>query len=248
MAGGKIRLNTDTHFLKLIAIIAMLIDHLGARVFPQYSEMRIIGRLAFPIFAYCIAAGCVFTRNIGLYAIRMALMAIVVQPLYVTAMGHQSMMSFDWAHNFYRMDLIFKHYYLPKPSILFTLLAGILVIWTIRDKKYLLTLIMTALIWYLKGHLDYGEKGVLLMVLFYVLRDRPVASFAWVAGLMVWWGIPALQNRISLNMNLFLTTQFYAVLALPLIYIPFNTGMKINKYVFYVFYPAHLALIYLLTM
>lgn len=248
MATGKIRLNTDTNFLKLIAIIAMLIDHLGARVFTQYSEMRIIGRLAFPLFAYCISVGCVFTHNIGLYALRMAIMAIVVQPLYVTAMGHQTMMSFDWASNFYRLDLIIEHYYLPRPSILFTLLAGILIIWTLRDKRYVLTLVMTALIWYLRSHLDYGEKGVLLMVLFYALRDRPLCSLAWIAGLMTWWGVPALQNRFMLSSKMYLSTQFYAVMALPLIYIPFKTGIRINKYFFYVFYPAHLALIYLLTM
>lgn len=248
MATGKIRLNTDTNLLKLIAIVAMLIDHLGARVFTQYAEMRIIGRLAFPLFAYCISVGCVFTRNIGLYALRMALMAIAVQPLYVTAMGHQTMMSFDWAHNFYRLDLIFQHYYLPRPSVLFTLFLGILVLWTLRDRRYVLTLILTALIWYLRNNLDYGEKGILLMVLFYVLRDRPLCSLAWTAGLMTWWGIPALQNRFLLSSNLYLSTQFYAVLALPLIHLPIRTGMRINKYFFYVFYPAHLALIYLLTM
>ena len=248
MAHGKMKLNTDTNLLKLIAIIAMLLDHLGARVLTQYSELRIIGRIAFPLFAYCIAVGCTYTRNIGLYAVRMALMAILVQPLYVTAMGHQSMMAFDWTKNFYRLDMIFRHYYLPKPSILFTLFTGIVVIWTIRDRRYVLTLIMTALVWYLRNHLDYGEKGVLLMVLFYVLRERPVCSIAWVAGLMTWWGIPALQNRFALSGKMYLSTQFYAIMALPLLCIPFKTGIRINKYFFYVFYPAHLALIYLLTM
>ena len=60
MAGqNRVKLNTDTGLLKLIAIAAMLVDHLGARVFPQYPIMRVIGRVSFPIFAYCIAAGCV---------------------------------------------------------------------------------------------------------------------------------------------------------------------------------------------
>ena len=43
-------------------------------------------------------------------------------------------------------------------------------------------------------------------------------------------------------------TQFWALLALPIIYIPTHSNIKINKYVFYAFYPAHLILIYLLTM
>jgi len=83
MASGKIRLNTDTNFLKLVAIAAMLVDHLGARVFPQYGEMRIIGRIAFPVFAYCITVGCVYTRNIFKYALRMGVMALLVISLIV---------------------------------------------------------------------------------------------------------------------------------------------------------------------
>lgn len=248
MAAGKVKLNTDTSFLKLVAIIAMLVDHLGARVFPQYGEMRIIGRIAFPVFAYCIAVGCVFTHNIGMYALRMGIMAVLVQPLYATAMGHTPMMSFDWAHNFYRLDLIWQHYYVAKPSILFSLFLGILLLWTIRDKKYILTALMIAVIWYVQGSLDYGLKGIILMVLFYVFCDRPLTSFVWVAAFMVWWGIPSIQTRIPTTFPSYVSTQFFAILALPLIYIPFKTGIRINKYLFYAFYPAHLALIYLLTM
>ena len=245
---GKIKLNTDTDFLKLVAIVSMLIDHLGARVFPQYIEMRYIGRLAFPLFAYCMAMGCIFTKNIGKYALRVGILAILVQPLYATAMGHQQMMSFNWAENFYRLDLLFKHYYLAKPSILFTLLTGILLIWTIRDKKYLLTGLMLAVIWYIEGHLDYGLNGILLMLMFYTLRDKPLTSFVWVFLFMAWWGIPSIQQTFPTRFPSYISAQFYAVLALPLIYIPFKTGIKINKYFFYAFYPAHLALIYLLTM
>ena len=49
--------------LKLIACIAMFIDHLGLVVFPKKMIFRIIGRLAFPMFAYFIAEGCKYTRN-----------------------------------------------------------------------------------------------------------------------------------------------------------------------------------------
>lgn len=248
MAAGKIKLNTDTNFLKLIAMIAMLIDHLGARVFPQYAEMRIIGRIAFPVFAYCITVGCVFTHSIGQYALRMGLMALIVQPLYATAMGHTPMMAFDWAHNFYRLDLIWQHYYAPKPSILFSLFLGILLLWSIRDKKYIMTGLILIVVWYIQAHLDYGLKGILLMLLFYVFRDRPLTSLFWVASFMIWWGVPSLQTRFPASIPSSVSTQFFAVLALPLIYIPFNTGMRVNKFLFYAFYPAHLALIYLLTM
>ncbi len=240
--------NTDTSFLKLIAIATMLVDHLGARVFPQYPIMRIIGRIAFPIFAYCIAVGCSYTRNIARYMLRVLGLAVVVQPLYVTAMGHQTMGAFDWAHNFYRLDLILRHYYAPRLSILFTLVAGIALIWTLRNKKYPLTAVMIAALWYTSGYLDYGLNGILLMLLFWTLLNRPAASFVWVAAFMIWWGVPALRTRFEPWNITRVYTQFYAVLALPFIYIPLNTKIKVNKWVFYAFYPAHLVLIYLLTM
>ena len=249
----EIKSNTDTGFLKLIAMACMLVDHLGAVVYPQFPVMRLIGRIAFPLFSYCLAVGCFYTHSIGKYALRVGLLALIVQPLYVTAMRHQVKMAFDWAHNFYRIDLLINHYLLPYPSILFSLFAGILVIWTIRERQYALTGVLLAICWYLDGCLDYGIKGILLMVLFYALLDRPLASFLWAALFMCWWGVPSLRTLAGIRSvlsggALTVYTQFYAVLALPLIYLPLRTGIRVPKYVSYLFYPAHLALIYLLTM
>ena len=49
--------------LKIIALIAMTIDHVGLILLPQVELLRIIGRLSFPIFAYMIAEGCFFTHD-----------------------------------------------------------------------------------------------------------------------------------------------------------------------------------------
>ena len=244
-----IKCNTDTGFLKLIAIITMTIDHVGAVIFPDYQILRIIGRIAFPIFAYCIAVGCIYTKNIGKYALRVLLLAILIQPLYVTAMNHQTRLAFDWAHNFFRIDLILQHYYLDKRlAIHFTLFMGILLIWTLRDKKYIATAVVFAVYWYLQSWLDYGMYGVYLIVLFWALIDRPLTSLFWVAAYMVWYGLPTLRTKLWPMTNVRVYVQIYALMALPLIYIPMNTKIKVNKWVFYLFYPAHMAVIYLLSM
>ena len=49
--------------LKILAMVCMTIDHIGAAFFPQAVWLRVIGRLAFPLFSYCIAEGCRYTRN-----------------------------------------------------------------------------------------------------------------------------------------------------------------------------------------
>ena len=49
--------------LKLIAAFAMLLDHAGILLFPRVQLLRIIGRLAYPIFAFMIAEGCRYTKN-----------------------------------------------------------------------------------------------------------------------------------------------------------------------------------------
>ena len=49
--------------LKIIACVAMVIDHVGAYLLPHIPILRVIGRLAFPIFAYFIAEGCRYTRH-----------------------------------------------------------------------------------------------------------------------------------------------------------------------------------------
>ena len=49
--------------LKIIALIAMTVDHIGVIIFPKAVVLRIIGRIAMPIFAFMIAEGCVYTKR-----------------------------------------------------------------------------------------------------------------------------------------------------------------------------------------
>ena len=54
--------NRNTNLLKLTASVSMLLDHLTYGILP-YAILHIIGRLAFPIYAYCAAVGCVYTKK-----------------------------------------------------------------------------------------------------------------------------------------------------------------------------------------
>ena len=70
----KLKTNLDTDFLKLIAVVSMLIDHIGGALFPQYPVFRWLGRLAFPIFCYCLTVGMLYTRDIKKYLLRLGVL------------------------------------------------------------------------------------------------------------------------------------------------------------------------------
>lgn len=64
---------------KILAMLTMLIDHIGIFLLPEVSWLRIIGRLAFPIFAYLIAEGCIHTKNHNKYLLRILICAVIFQ-------------------------------------------------------------------------------------------------------------------------------------------------------------------------
>lgn len=73
--------------LKLLALIAMTCDHVGLQLLPQFIILRIIGRLAAPLFAYMIAEGCRYTHDRGRYLGRLLGMAALCQIAYFAAIA-----------------------------------------------------------------------------------------------------------------------------------------------------------------
>ena len=81
------KLGLNNNQLKIIAMVAMLLDHIGAYLFPQVRWLRIIGRLAYPIFAFMIAEGCRHTKNRVRYLLQMGGLAAVCQLVDYVARG-----------------------------------------------------------------------------------------------------------------------------------------------------------------
>ena len=220
--------------LKMIAIITMLIDHIGASVVGPmrqqlpvgnhigdfcrliYPHMRNIGRLAFPIFCFLLVEGFLHTRNVKKYALRMFLFSLI------------SELPFDYA---FSNHLIYNLH----QNVYFTLWIGLLVMMgmsyfefrftTSRTGKYI-NLIMQVLIagcglWLARFlHTDYSYKGVFLIIVLYSLRlDRK---------------LQAIFGAITISWEAFA----------PLAFIPvwFYNGQRGRqmKYFFYWFYPVHL--------
>ena len=239
LAYKHVDLNPDSNLLKIIAIIAMVIDHSGKMLF-QSNNMRIIGRMAMPIFAYGIAAGCVYTRSPVKYLSRLVMVGLISQPFYALALGHtvQSMYAIPFRENPVGAVI---HFYVESwyhPSIFLTLVLGMLVIWTLRERHLWLTLALMLFVWKANAHIDYGWKGVALIVLFYLFINRWWLSLPVIAAFMLWWGLSAGKSYHLFGVGFGMQT--FAMLSLPLIYIHTKSGLKINKWVFYLFYPGHL--------
>ena len=135
--------------IKLIAMAAMLIDHIGAVFFPGALWLRIIGRLSFPLFAWGIAMGSRRTRNWKRYAARLLIIALVTQLPYY---------------------LLFRTEYW---NVCFTLLSGLLALrlMDLRSKPLKIAglLSILALVHFL--NFEYGIYGVLTIMVFYYYKD-----------------------------------------------------------------------------
>lgn len=225
-AEPRLRTNLDTDFLKLIAVFSMIIDHVGGAFFPDYIAFRAIGRLAFPLFCYCMTVGLLYTRNVKSYLLRLGAFALLSQPFYILAFHPRDFLAEFWNLN-----------------IFFTLFLSLLAMWGFKTRKYwLFAAAVFVLAWF---NFDYGMQGVLLMLIFYLCRNRPAIGAALFA-LNYLGGFFGVQQGAYLSMDIgaytFSVTVF-ALALLPLIFLRTNTHVKIPKFVFYAAYPAHLAVI-----
>lgn len=69
--------------MQIMAMLTMLIDHIGLIFFPDNVVWRIIGRIALPIYAYCIVQGFLHTRSVDRYMGRLILLAAISQVPYM---------------------------------------------------------------------------------------------------------------------------------------------------------------------
>lgn len=231
--------------LKMIAVIAMLLDHVGAViVYPLYQNhiftnmhlwyyiyyiMRDIGRIAFPIYAFLLVEGFAHTRSRVKYAGNLLLFAIISEVPFDLALRHE-----------------LKHL---TDNVFFTLFLALLCIWCIDtlqnqvDQKmknasiqvrllgYLIVVLVITAAFAAMGYLidsDYDMFGVILVSIFYLFRYSRLFQgiLGYTSFCAKWpWSFPA-----------FFLIQIY------------NGKRGIGlKYFFYAFYPVHLIILYYIS-
>ncbi len=222
----KLQTNLDTDFLKLIAIIAMLLDHVGNVFFPQYPVFRWIGRIAFPIFCYCMTVGLLYTHDIKKYLTRLGIFAIISQPFWILAFNPDDV----WGN-------------LTNWNIFFTLFLSLLSLWAFQEKKWwLFALGVVALA---LGGFDYNYNGLVMMLIFLLCRNRPglgalLYFLTWIPAL---WGGDIADPRCPVIAGHAINWTIFGLGAMPFIFLNTHTNLRVPKWFFYGFYPAHLAAI-----
>lgn len=212
--------------LKLLALITMTADHVGLELLPGVSLLRILGRLAFPIYGWMIAEGCRHTRSPRRYLLRLGGLAMLCQVVYFVAMGSlyqcvlvtftlSAGLIFAWAR-FQRTKT------LPAGLAFLGLLAG----------AVFLSAILPGLLPWGDFAIDYGIWGILLPLLVYLGRDSREKL--------------ALLTLALLGLGLeYGGIQWWALTAIPILAL-YNgqRGRKTLGRFFYWYYPAHLVAIY----
>ena len=151
--------------LKMIAILAMAIDHIGAVLFPQYDIFRIVGRIAFPIFAFTLVEGFMHTKDIKKYMLRLGVLALV------------SEVPFDLV--FFGTPLEFGH-----QNVFFTMFLGIAMLYFFLKnvsiwRQFVVVFGMLLLAELLRT--DYSSAGLFTIFMFYQWRGSNLLKLAGMA-------------------------------------------------------------------
>lgn len=255
--------------LKVMALVTMFIDHVGAIIIPCIQShvtspqlfamleglmtvMRLIGRISFPIFAFLIVNGFYHTRNRKKYVLRLGIFALISEPFFDLAS------SSSWMN--------FSH-----QNVFFTLCLGLVTIWgydsLIKQQKSPviggLLVLFTSIVAFCLGT-DYDAYGILMifiMYLFFFNRQKMCLMVILLKGLIygpylfssfidqafveAYYGLTLTGGwKVYLQIMLYLQSiaQLFCVVALwPISKYRGEKGSdRINKYFFYAFYPVHL--------
>lgn len=213
--------------LKVLAMVAMTLDHIGAYLFPQVMWLRIIGRLAFPIYAFLIAEGCHHTRSMGRYLGSVGVMAAICQIVYFFAMDSLYMCILVTFSLSIGLIWLLKFAATHNQNLLSRALVvlGVLAV-------YFLCEILPGLLPGTDYSIDYGFFGVLVPVVIYCAKDKASQMVTCLLALVC---LAAVSAKI----------QWWSLLSLiPLVMYNGQRGRYHLKWFFYLFYPAHLLVIY----
>jgi hypothetical protein len=217
--------------LKVIALIAMTADHVGVR-FDYALPLGVlyvlfaIGGVTFPTLAYLLTEGYLHTRNFKNYALRLFIFALISIIPYAIVFG-------------------------PQLNVLFTLLLGLLIIRlydTMKNKGLFIALFIGAVLF--TYFCDWNSIGVPIIFIGYIYRKYPVKRIVFPVLVTYVYGAVNLIAGLVDGQGAYVLPQVFfffigCTLTIPLL-LHYNgkRSRKLPKYFFYLYYPAHLTVIF----
>ncbi len=218
--------------LKLLACITMLLDHVAfsfvpART-PLYSVLRIIGRMAFPLYCFLLTEGVHHTKSPKKYLLRLVVLAVLSEPLF-DLMCYRRLI------------------YFGKQSVMVTLLLGASMCMLMKKlPKYWMKLPVVIPFFFLAklARCDYGAGGILMIAMFMLTRELPMRAvwqvplFGLLCIYMGGWTVKLPWRSVPV--------QWFAVSALvPILLYGGKKGSrnKVLSHAMNLFYPVHMAII-----
>ena len=226
--------------IKIIAIIAMTIDHIALIFFPRYSLdlpvlfMHIIGRLTAPIMIFFVVEGYYHTRNLKKYIFRLFILAIISHFAYAIAFGK----------NF----IPFKETVFDETSVIWTFGLGLLALAVHKTEKMKIwqKQIIICICILAAFPADWSSPAALAILHMGRNKDNFKKQMLWLIFFIATYSI---VYFIVLN-KVYGLIQMLIILAIPILY-RYN-GQRGNwkgmKWFFYIYYPAHLTILGLIRI
>lgn len=203
-------LGMQRELLQIVAMLTMLIDHIGAALYPdQFLVLRFIGRLAFPLYAFGIVQGYLYTHNIQKYVLRLGLLALISQ------------FPFMWAFDYIEVNVIGTFF-----ICILTLIA------MERTRIILLQILIACAAFLLFSWIptDYGTYALMMILIFRYTSSYFALLLHFFLNLYYYWTGGVIYQFISMVSTIWL---IWGAKARP---IPFT----IPRWLWLSFYPAHL--------
>lgn len=203
--------------IMLVAMITMLIDHIGAVFLPEQEWIRLIGRIAFPLYAFGIVMGYRNTSNLKKYFMRLAALAFISQIPYV---------------------LLFETFQL---NVIFLFLVALFSLYLVDHHSLKLAIpFVISLTILVDPFIEYGIYGISLVFIYRYFSGK---------GLLL--GHFLLSAAFLFLFGESFIIQFCAFLASFLIIYKdklLSYPVKLNRQLYRAFYPAHLAILALVSV
>jgi hypothetical protein len=210
--------------LKWVAIVTMTVDHVGLALYPEFTVLRVIGRIAFPLFAYLLVLGMRSTRNLRAYFYRLFFFVLVSQVPYALVNGIQ-----PW----------------EKLNIFATLILGMIMVYFIERSSlaFIVPLIASVVV-----PVDFGVYGTATVLLVYLVgKDWRMGSVIFVLMNLVMALYGAMYQPFAILALPLMLLHDWGKLGIGGSEVQVKHPW-LRKYFFYAYYPLHLTALYALKV